>query len=433
MSTEQRRTALLVAFHFPPLQGSSGIQRTLGFARHLPTHGWDPVVIAPKPMAYEQSDDAQLGLVPEGVKVYRSLCLDAARHLSIAGRYPDGIARPDRWVSWVPAALLSALRAVRRHRPSVIWSTYPIATSHIVGHLLAKRAGLPWVADFRDPMVELNSVTGKWAPPDSRIREARLKIEKACDDSAAALVFCTAEALSICRERYREDDDPRYRVISNGYEEAIFAEVEARMPPQTDARAQGPIVMLHSGTIYPTPDRDPTPFFDALKTLKVDGRISSARLKVVLRATGHDGVLAPLLEERGIQDIVELAPPVTYVDALDEMMSVDCLLLFQGYTSNPAIPAKLYEYLRAGKPILGLVAPDGCTAGLLNDLDFGERAEISDRSAIEASLLRTLDGIEAGRMGALPADRLASFSRASLSAELAGVFDQVSARREGAS
>ena len=35
---------LMIAYHFPPLTGSSGIQRTLRFVQHLPAFGWQPSV-----------------------------------------------------------------------------------------------------------------------------------------------------------------------------------------------------------------------------------------------------------------------------------------------------------------------------------------------------------------------------------------------------
>ena len=40
-----RKRALLIAFHFPPQAGSSGIQRSLSFSRHLPANGWEPMVL----------------------------------------------------------------------------------------------------------------------------------------------------------------------------------------------------------------------------------------------------------------------------------------------------------------------------------------------------------------------------------------------------
>jgi hypothetical protein len=44
------------------------------------------------------------------------------------------------------------LRLIRRHQISAIWSTYPIMTAHGIAGTLSRLTGLPWIADFRDPV-----------------------------------------------------------------------------------------------------------------------------------------------------------------------------------------------------------------------------------------------------------------------------------------
>lgn len=417
--------ALLIAFHFPPMQGSSGLQRTLGFARHLPACAWTPIVLSARPGAYPSVDESQAGLLPKGLTVVRAFCLDTARHLAFRGRYPGFLAVPDRWISWVPAAVVVGLRAVRRYRPDVIWSTYPLASSHIVGRILSGLTNIPWIADFRDPMVEQNPRTGAWAPPDPKVRATRLKIEKACVEKAAALVFCTDWARDICTSRHAASDNFRFHVISNGYEESSFQAAEKALQGRPKTADASMITLLHSGTIYPTADRDPRPFFDAVAALKQENGISGSTLRVILRATGHDDQFRSLLTERDISDIVRLEPPLPYVEALAEMLSVDGLILFQGYTSNPAIPAKLYEYLRARKPILALVDESGSTVQLLRELATGTSAPIENVAAIRTTLQTFIAKLAGGEHPAHTSRDIRCFSREHLTGELAAVFDGV--------
>ena len=144
----------MVAFHFPPLSGSSGVQRTLRFVQHLPAHGWEPLVLSASSRAYETVSDDLLAQVPAGTEVRRAFAVDAARHLSIGGRYLAAAARPDRWASWRLDGVRQGLKLIQRFKPQVIWSTYPIATAHLIGKALHQKSGLPWVADFRDPMAQ---------------------------------------------------------------------------------------------------------------------------------------------------------------------------------------------------------------------------------------------------------------------------------------
>ena len=106
------RSVLLIAFQFPPMRGSSAIQRTLRFAQHLPKFGWTPIVLTATPGAYEQvatGPDSDTG----AIEVHRARALDAARHLSLFGRYPRGLAIPDRWVTLKFSAVSAALRLIR--------------------------------------------------------------------------------------------------------------------------------------------------------------------------------------------------------------------------------------------------------------------------------------------------------------------------------
>ena len=103
--------------------------------------------------------------------------------------------------------------------------------------------------------------------------------------------------------------------------------------------------------MYYSSDRDPSFFFEAIARLKKNQKIKQDSLEVILRASGNERQYQKLINEKNIADIVKLKRSISYDNALREMMTVDGLLIFQGYTSNPAIPAKAYEYLRAKKPI----------------------------------------------------------------------------------
>ena len=57
----------MVAYHFPPLAGSSGIQRTLRFAQQLPHLGWSPLVLSANARAYERTSSDLLDELPATV------------------------------------------------------------------------------------------------------------------------------------------------------------------------------------------------------------------------------------------------------------------------------------------------------------------------------------------------------------------------------
>jgi glycosyltransferase involved in cell wall biosynthesis len=388
---------LMVAYHFPPLAGSSGIQRTLRFAKYLPEFGWEPLVLSTHPRAYERTSADLLTEIPDGTIVVRAPAFDTTRHFSLAGRYPGFLASPDRWISWLPGATLAGLSMIRRYRPDVIWSTYPIATAHLIGAALHKHSGLPWVADFRDPMAQ------DGYPAEPRRRRSFLQIEERAAREAKLCTFTTPGAVRLYSERYPQAAN-RFKVLENGYDEETFAGLTSGGAPLNP----GKITLLHSGIVYPS-ERDPTQFLQAIRTLIDTGCISVNQLCVRFRASLHDDFLRALTDKFGLGECVELLPTIPYKDALDEMMRADVLLIMQASNCNDQIPAKLYEYLRTGRPILALTDPAGDTASVLRGAGISAIAPLNQADAIGARLARIISAPTIDTLAT--AEKVAAYSR----------------------
>lgn len=412
---------LMVAFHYPPCAQSSGIHRTLKFSRYLPKTGWNPIVLSAHPRAYESRSDDQLHDIPSDVPVTRAFALDTSRSLSLRGFYPRWLALPDRFISWWLGAVPAGLRLIRRYRPDAIWSTYPIATAHLIGLTLHRLTGIPWVADFRDSMVEESY------PRDRVQRRMFMWIERQAVNNAARLVFTAGSTRRMYLERYPSLPAERCLLIPNGYDEEDFADL-SRTSRATDG-VERPLQLVHTGVIYPE-ERDPTAFFAALGRLKRDGRIDAKRVRINLRASGFDDRYASVLQQLGIDDIVQLTPHLPYRQTLQECVESDALLLLQGASCNHQIPAKAYEYLRAQRPIVALTADAGDTAMLLKRTGGATIVDLAGESAIYAALPDLLNVIRAGTH-ALPAmSEVERFSRQHQAFTLA---EALSSLRDGAS
>ena len=421
------RRVLMVSFQFPPMAGSSGVQRALRFAQQLPALGWSPSVLTAHPRAHAHTGDDLLEEIPPELPVRRAFALDAARHLSIGGRYPGFLARPDRWHSWLLGAVPAGLRLIRQTRPDAIWSTYPIPTAHLVGYWLSRLSGLPWVADFRDPMAH------DGYPADPVLWRSFAAVERKVFARAARCTFTTPGAARLYAQRFPAAAD-RLRVIENGYSEAAFQQAEraVRMegsyasPSTAAAPAAGPRVLLHSGVVYPD-WRSPARLFEALAAAKAAGRVDAARLRLRLRATAHDDFVLALARRLDVADLVEVAPPLPYADALAEMLRADALLLLKSNDCNDQIPAKAYEYLRARRPVLTLADPAGDTAQLMRRAGLPQIAALEDGPGVAAVLDRFLDDLFHGRAALPAASAIAAASRESRTGELARVLDEACA------
>ncbi|MDI4631690.1 glycosyltransferase [Pelomonas sp. V22] len=411
------KSVLMIAYHFPPLAGSSGIQRTLRFVQHLPNFGWQPLVLSADPRAYERTSADLEADIPAGTVVRRAFALDTARHLSIKGRYIGAMARPDRWISWRFDAVRVGMEMIRKHKPAAIWSTYPIATAHRIGAELQRRSGLPWIADFRDPMAQDSY------PADPKTWQSYKDIEREAVARAALSTFTTPSCVEEYRQRYpaRAQD---LALLENGYDEDSFA--HAGELASGGPLNPGAITLLHSGIVYPS-ERDPTQLMAALKRLHDAGAITPARLQLRFRAAVAEDLLRRLASEHGVLDYVQILPPVPYREALEEMLRADGLLLLQASNCNAQIPAKLYEYLRAGRPVLCLSDPVGDTARVLRDSGIDAIARLDDAADIARLLQAFCHSGSVSQLQTLArSDAIAAASRRGRSEALAGLLERVS-------
>lgn len=397
---------------------SSGHLRTLGFARYLPSSGWKPIVLSARALAYPRTTQVADGVVPEGCLVERAFALDASRHLAIAGKYPGFLAQPDRWASWWPAAVASGLRLIRRHHVKAIWSTYPIMTSHCIAHTLSRLAKLPWIADFRDP------VSTSVEPGNLRSFASQHRWEQRVFGDAARIVLTTPGALGGYAKTYPEAyAQGRLALIENGYDEDAFVDL-----PEPPPRLGRPLVFVHSGILY-ADGRNPVPFFEALARLAKAGILSPAEVRVVLRASGSETIYAREIERLGIGQFVVLEPPVPNREALEEQARADALLLFQGSRFNHQIPAKMYEYMRIGRPILALVDGNGNTAEVLRGTGGSRVMPMDDVDAIAAQLPEFIQDVRNSRIPGASTEIVAGYARSEGAAKLATILDQMTPSR----
>ena len=365
-----QKTVLMIAYHYPPDE-SSGAQRTKGFVRHLPTWGWNPVVLTVSKFTHRLSKvEGDLG------NVKRAFALDITRHLSLFGRYPGWLAFPDHVGSWFFEGVRKGLLIIKKYNVKVIWSTFPVATAHTIGLALKRLTGLPWVADFRDPMSQprkfhtpIQKTTFKW-------------IEKIVWKYADVCVFTTAsakeDACKGCKLTQRKSV-----VIENGFENSEILR-QTFLSPKNNTKFKK-IILVHSGLLYKH-GRNPENFFLAIADLRKENRLPEG-LNVILRGGGFEEYYEKIIKKLHLEQIISLRPRTKRVQALEEMAKADGLLLFQGQPFNRQVPAKIYEYFAMKKPILGLVDLRGETARLLKRYPSAKLAKIDDKESIRLALL----------------------------------------------
>jgi glycosyltransferase involved in cell wall biosynthesis len=407
---DERRRVLMLAYYFPPL-GGGGVQRTLKFVRYLEPLGWDATVVSTRSRVYGILDPSLLAEIPASTHVIRTRALPVLRLLGIAFykfrlmRLRTWVTWPDGGLGWAPFAFLAALRAVRRERPDVLFSTSAPFGAHLAAMLVARLTGVPWVADFRDEWSNNPHLTDQPRPLATLAQRAEGAITRGARGVVVAADYFDLAGLPAT--------DARRVEIVNGVDEGDF--------PDAPEAASGTsrFVLAHVGTIYGL--QDPSVAVRALARLVARGKIDGDRVEV--RLVG--AVLIPgFVPPSGVR--VTRTGYVEHARAVAEMREASVLLLYVA-ASSLAPTGKLYEYLASGRPVLCLTHPDNAAGRIVREWEAGVTADPRDEAAIENALLvlwrRWLeDGLPA--QDRVRESALEGYSRRATAAKLAGVLEE---------
>jgi glycosyltransferase involved in cell wall biosynthesis len=397
------RKLLIVTYHFPPSAGA-GVFRMLGFAEHLPQFGWQCVVVAPPRLPWEPAGEALLQRVPSGTAVYRIAYPNHWFWKPLRKLYP--------WGAWLPFAAIRCYQAIRDHRPDVVLTSGPPHAVHLLGRHLRRWTGLPWVADFRDPWV-----AGDPSQTPRNVEKWAARAEPRVMREADAIVANTPRAREFLQHAY-----PRYAAkmtsITNGYDPESFE--PNPVPPLSGST----IEIIHTGTIYA--NRSPNPFLEAVQHL--DPAASAGR-KLRVRFIGdfeYEGQKKEIEEQiDGVGNAsVSLEDHVPHSESIRAMVHSDVVLLLDTPGRRAGVPAKLYEYIGAGRPILALAEPESDVAWVLKENGVVHRvAPPLDPKAIVRALTELLQDSATARCGWRNQPVQPRFTRKHLAGELAALLE----------
>ena len=317
-----KSSVLMVAYYFPP-QNASGAARAYRFFKYLPQFGHTAAVIS-----FGGPDEEiirKIGL--------RGMFFRAARILQGVSR------RYDYKMPWLPAALAQAEEILSTNPVRVVFSTHPPVATHLVALRLKRKYGLKWIADFRDPLSG-NSVFKKrfTGSLDS-------VLEKAILGNCDVAIANTEPLADLWRKRH-----PRWAgkivTIWNGFDPE---ETLAALPlPARPYR-----LLAHVGELYGA--RKPTLLLESVERLLDNGSVAEDALRIRFVGPQEANTCAGAFENlraRGIVESNEVLVP--RAEAIRETAQADYLLLLDltGLKQNIQVPAKIFDYLRIGRPIL---------------------------------------------------------------------------------
>jgi len=151
-------------------------------------------------------------------------------------------------------------------------------------------------------------------------------------------------------------------------------------------------------TIVPS-GRTITHLLGGLRRLRQGDGAASAQLRIALVGAADAGTLR-CIEESGVGEAVTCVGFVSHTESVRWLLKSDALFLPLHDTARGQrsliVPGKTYEYLAAGRPILGCV-PDGDARDLIGASRWGYLSRPTDENEIATTLARMLADWRAGR------------------------------------
>jgi len=403
------RRVLLIAWTAYPLN-SSGAHRPDKFAKYLPEFGWSPVVLCPEWTEANGGGEYDPELAAKA-EAYRTVRVPRmVRPSGVARRGPGRAAQflwPYCWpLLFTRRILAEAERLVAEEQVDVVWSTYPPGPMHYVAGRVTRRHGIPWVADFRDLPDQ---------DRDTRLSRRLVREEMRACRSARALTATTDWQ----RERLAGRHAAPVYTISNGFDPTDFSAGER---PETDA-----FTIRYFGTLYNY--RDPRPLFEALDRLVGAGEVDLDDVRVEFYGTPPQKIRT-LVQGYHCRGVVRPCERVTHGEMVRLQARTHVLLLLKAPEAGGSIPAMLFDYLGARRPILNIPGDGNLVDGILKETGAGiSAATPADIAGWLAKWYR-----EFKASGTVPYsgrdEAIARYTRREGARKLAGLLDSVVCTRD---
>ena len=426
------KKVLIVTYYWPPA-GGAGVQRVLKFVKYLPQFGWEPIILTVEKPDSPVEDTSLLKDITEGTRVYKTKSLEpfelykkfigkeksskipsdvlvSKKNLSTKDKISNWIRLnvfiPDAKIGWKHYAVNKGLEIIEAENIDLIFTTSPPHTVQLIGRSLANKSGLKWIADFRDPWMEMIHYQANNRSKLAVSLES--KIEKSILRNADRIITVSNEIKKLFNSK---TENIKVEVIPNGYDETDV-NIDFTPPVKSD------FVISYTGIISET--KIPFALLRAVKKLKEEG---FANIKIIFAGKVpdefNDAILSLKLEKN-----YQFKGYLSHRESVQLLLESDILLLIiDDIPNNKGIlTGKLFEYLGTKRPIFAIGPVDGDANEVIKTSNSGEMVDYSDDEGAYNLLKKMYKEWEEN--SASYSYDVEPFSRKNLTKQLAEVFEE---------
>ncbi|PWI29646.1 glycosyl transferase family 1 [Flavobacteriaceae bacterium LYZ1037] len=397
---------LIIAYYWPPA-GGPGVQRWLKFVKYLPEFGVEPIVYVPSNPSYPIIDDTLLEDVSEDITIIKQPIKEPYKFAGFLSKSKSqtiskGIIPkkkqqtpieklmlfvrgnffiPDARKSWIRPSVQYLDTYINDYNIKTIITTGPPHSLHLIGMELQKRAGVRWIADFRDPWTTIGY--HKQLKLTKFAKQKHKNLEKKVLQSADQVIVTS----QVTKKEFSNITNKPISVITNGYDRNSVG------TPPLDKK----FTIAHIGSLLSK--RNPEVLWQVLKELVAEHADFAKDFELHFIGSVSEEVLDSLKNNR-LSNYINNHSYVAHNKAIEFQRKSQVLLLIEidSEETKCIIPGKLFEYMVSNRPILAIGPQASDIENVIKDTNTGSYFNYQDHDAIKNTLLNFYKAYQDGSL-----------------------------------
>jgi len=423
-----KKKVLIITYYWPP-SGGSGVQRWLKFSKYLRDFNIEPVIYTIDNPSYPIKDTSLESEVPLGLEVLKQPIFEPNSFLSIFGNNkkkesagflnpnPTLLGRffqyvranyfiPDARKFWIKPSVKFLSNYLKNNEIEVVITTGPPHSMHIIGLALRDKFKIKWISDFRDPWTEIDYF--QQLPLTKKANKKHHQLEQEVLEKSD-MVLVVGETM---KKKFLKHNH-NIEVLTNGfdsYENSLTIELDSNFS------------ITHVGLM--NADRNPTILWEVLYEISSENIDFKNNLRIKFIGKIDDTVIQDI-QVFNPKNIVRI-PYLDHEEVRKYQASSQVLLLSINHvpSAKGIITGKIFEYLQAKRPILGIGPEDGDAAAILKKTNAGNIVGFNNKVELKTAVLKLYKDFKEEKLF-VKSTNIEQFHRKNITRQLAQVIKKI--------
>ncbi len=388
------KTVLIITYYWPP-SGGGGVQRWVKFVKYLQEFGIKPIILTvdSRYASYAVIDKSLLSELPENIQVTTTKSSEpfnlykkftSKKEIPFGGFANEanpGLAQkisrfirgnffiPDARVGWNSYAYKQALKLIKEYKIDTVITSSPPHSTQLIGLRLKQKLNIFWIADLRDPWTDIYYYNKMYHSFLAKKLDKKNELDVL--NNADKLIVVSNFIKELFTSKLALNIRNKVNVISNGFDSDDF--------PASQNIDNNTFTITYTGTLADNYHIEG--FLKALIIFVQKLEIKNIKLQFVGRVSP---VYHTFIDNSILKTICSFEGHVSHSTSISHICNADALFLAIPDELNNAgiLTGKLFEYLAARKPIIGVGPVDGDAAMIIKECNAGSMFSYNNEEGI---------------------------------------------------